>query len=128
MSGELFLASGAVVCAPACQNQPPDSRPAHQTGSSASQIDLMFKLKEASSTVRVYVVGNRGAAQTDCIFEHSLQGRVKEIQLLLFQRFGHACGTNSGAEEAFIGINIAHAVQQLLVQKRGLDRGLPPAK
>src|SRR5579875_2340628 len=49
-------------------------------------------------------------------------------QLLAAQTPSASCGTDSGAEEALIRIDIAYAMQQLLVQKRSFDAGLSPAE
>ena len=41
---------------------------------------------------------------------------------------GAAAGTNSGAEQRFIRINVAHAAQQFLIQQRALDGRLAATK
>ena len=41
---------------------------------------------------------------------------------------GDAGGADSGAEEALVGVDVADAVQQILVEERGLDRELAAAE
>src|SRR5579864_6084597 len=101
---------------------------AHQARLTFSPIDPMLELEEALFSVGVYVVGNRRPSGGDGLLQHLLQSMV---QLGVFRtRDGGRPppGPNSGAEQAFICVDVSHSMQQLLVQQRRLDRRLARAK
>ena len=49
-------------------------------------------------------------------------------QLVAGEAGSLAAGTDAGPEETFVGIDVADAVQQVLVEQGGLDGGLPAAE
>ena len=51
-----------------------------------------------------------------------LQSGVQLAQLRFCECVGPASRPDVGAEQSFIGIDVSHAVQQLLIQKRGFHR------
>jgi len=88
----------------------------------------MFQLKETANPIRIDIIRYGRSAQLDGMPQNSLKRCAQPPKLLLAEPSSHSRGPNAGAEEAFIGINIAHPVQQFLVQKCGFDRRLPVAK
>ena len=106
---------------PAGHEDAPDRCAAHQTWLPGAEIDPVLELEKAFDTGRIDVVRNRRSAQRDCLLEDSLQGGVQAVKFGSLQVASHSPRPDSGAEEALIGIDIAHSVQQLLIQQGGLD-------
>ena len=123
-----MLAMGAVVGAPSGEEDAADGGSADQAGLAGSHVDAVLELEEAGDTVGVDVVGDGGAAKLDGFPQDGLQGCLKAVEPLAGEASGHAGRTDSGMEEAFVGINVAHAVEQLLVEQGGLDRELAVAE
>ena len=78
-------------------------------------IDAVFELEKSFLSVRVHVIGNRGASSGDRFTQYFPHRMVKLGQFLARDRGGAAAWTDSGAKEGLIGINIAYAAHQLLV-------------
>ena len=55
--------------------------------------------------------------------KHLLHGAMEAVQFLRGEPGGHAARPDLGAEEALVGIDVADAVQQILVEQRRLDGG-----
>lgn len=81
----------------------------------------MFELKKASHAVCIDIIGNRGTAELDGVGENLLNGRMQPEQLIPLKAASHAFRADTGAEEAFIGIDIAYAVQDGLVEQGSFD-------
>ncbi len=62
------------------------------------------------------------------MLQNSSQSLPQFFQLHARQSSRFAPRTDSGSEQAFIRVDVAHARQQRLIQKSCLDRQLPPAK
>src|SRR5208282_880725 len=117
-----------VVTAAARQNNPPDCGPAQQAGFPLTAIHSMLELEEAFLSIRVHVIGNRRSAQRDRLAQNFLYRGMQLAQLLPGDGCRPPPGTDAGAEQRLVGIDVAHAAQQFLVQESALDRSLAPAK
>jgi hypothetical protein len=100
-----------------------DGRFADQAGLPGSHVDVVAKLEEAALACGVDIIGDRRAAEPDGLAQHLLHSGVEAIQLLRSEPCGHAAGADFGAEEALVGIDVADAVQQALVEQRCFDGG-----
>src|SRR5438105_249763 len=88
----------------------------------------MLQLKKSFFAFMVNVITDRRTAQRDCFMKNFLQCRVQLAKLLARNRSYSPARPNSGAEERFIGIDVANAAQQLLVQQCALYRRLAAAE
>src|SRR6202521_661447 len=88
----------------------------------------MLELEESFFSIRVHIIGNRRSAQRDRLAEHSPNGSVQLAQLLPRDGRRPPAGSDASPKQRLVGINVADAAQQLLIQKRAFDRSLAPAK
>src|ERR1051326_289765 len=88
----------------------------------------MLELKESLFPVVVDIVGDRRSAQLNRFFQHFLHGDEKFPELFRSNCGGPSSRTDAGAEQRFVGINISHAPQQLLIEQRAFDGSLATAK
>src|SRR4029077_7711071 len=88
----------------------------------------MPELEESFFTIRVYVIRNRRSAERDRLAQHFPHRPVELAQLLPGDGRRPTAGTDARPKQRLVGINVADAAQQLLIQKRALDRSLAPAK
>ncbi len=109
--GEFFEGGGAVVAELA-----------------GAAVDLVLELEEAADAVGVDVVGDGGAAELDGVGEDLLEGGVEADELGAGEAAGVAGGADAGAEEAFVGVDVADAVEDGLVEEGGLDGELTAAE
>ncbi len=72
----------------------------------------MFQLEEAADAVGIYVVADGGAAEFDGVFQYGLQRCVQLIEFGAFDLACGACWPDACAEEAFVCVDVAYAVQQ----------------
>src|ERR1700727_1238868 len=127
--GEILLLAGrAIMSSAPRQNRSPDRCPAGKARLPAPEIDPMLQLEEAANPIRIHIVRNRRSAQLNGMLQHNLQRRAQPFELLPGQPPGHSFRSDSRPKQALIGINIPHAMQQLLIQEGSLNRRLPPAK
>ena len=77
---------------------------------------------EAISSSAVQIDATAARAES----ELSAENKLGQLCAGKFSRF--ACRSDTRAKEGFVGIDIAYAVQQLLVQKRRFDRCIAIAK
>jgi len=122
------LAVGAVVGTPPGEHGAANGRSADLAGLAATHIDAVLELEKAGHPVGVHVIGNRGAAQFDGLPQDCLQSGMEPGEVLAGEAARHAGGTDSGAKEALVGINVAHPMEQLLVQQGSLDGQLAIAE
>ena len=92
------------------------------------EIDFVFQLKESFRPPDVHVVGHGGAAERDGFPQYRLDRAVQALQFLAGEPASLTSGTDAGAKQAFIGIDIAHTMEKFLVQQRRLDGGSTAAK
>jgi hypothetical protein len=115
------LAVGAVVGTPPGKEDTADRGPAGQAGQAGSQVDAVLELEEAGDPVCVDIVRDRGAAEFDGFPKDGLQRGAKAVKPVAGEASGHAGGADSGVEETLVGVDVADAVEQLLVEQGGLD-------
>ena len=84
-------------------------------------VDAVLKLEEAADAFGIDVIGDRRAAELDGMAENLLESDVEAVEFGAGKPAGLTAGTDTGAKETFIGIDIAHAGEQRLVEQRGLD-------
>ena len=105
-----------------------DRRAADQARFARPEIDLVFQLEKALFSRCVHVIGDGRAAQCDRFAQHCLDGGAQSLQFCSGEAASLASRTNAGAKQAFIRINVADAMEKLLIQQRGFDGGSAPAK
>ena len=98
-----------------------DGLTADATGHSLAGVDAMLQLKKASDALGIDVIGDGGAAEGDGVCEDLLERDAEAFKLRARKRGGEAAGTDACAKEAFVGVDVADAVEQGLVEERGFD-------
>ena len=88
----------------------------------------MLQLEEAFLAVGIHVVADGRAAQRDGFVQNFLQRSVQLAQLLAGERRRTAPRADAGAKQRLVGVDVADAAQQLLIEQRALDRRLALAK
>src|SRR6202789_3163579 len=117
----LALAVRAIVRAAARQDHAPDRCSAYQAGLSGAEIDPMLELEEAGYASRIYIIRYRRAAKRDGLSKDGLQTGMQAVEFGPFQVASHPAGPDAGAEKTLVGIDIAHTMQQFLVQQGSLN-------
>jgi len=123
-----FLALRTIVRSPSAKHDALDSGTTNQTWLTCSHVHAVPELEEPFATFGIHIVGNRGSSESDCIVQYLLDGSMQGIEFGPREPSGGAAGTNPRSKKRFIGIDIPHAMKQLLVQKRGFDGRLAAAK
>ncbi len=85
-------------------------------------VNAMFQLEESFAAFGVDVIADRRPAEFDRLAQDLLQSLMKLPQFGPGQRRGATARPNLGAEQRLIGIDVADAAQQLLIEQRALDR------
>ena len=91
-------------------------------------VDVVVELEEAGHSFGVYVIGDGGASQLDGVLEDFDEGGAESGEFVAGEASGVARGADAGAEEGFVGVDVADAVQEGLVEERGLDGGFSIAE
>ena len=86
-----------------------------------ASVDFVLELEEAAYPVGVDIVGDGGAPKRDGVVENVDQGGAEAGELFAGELAGLAARADAGAEEAFVGVDVADAVEQGLVEQGGLD-------
>ena len=123
-----MLALGAEVRAPPSHNDPRNRRLAPPAGFTGPLVDAMLELEEAFHSFGIHVIGDRGASHLDGLLQHGLQRLAQTLQLRTGKPSGSASWPETGVEQAFVGVDVAHAREQRLVEQGGLDSQLAPAE
>jgi len=76
----LSLAVGTIVSAAASYNDAPNRCPAYQTWLAGAEIYPMLELEKAFYAGCVHIIGDRRAAQRDCLFEDNLQAVTQAVK------------------------------------------------
>ncbi len=105
-----------------------DGGAADAAGLAGALVDAVFELEEAFDAVGVDVVGDRGAAEADGVVEDLDEGLAELFEFIFGEATGRAAGADAGAEEAFVGVDVADAGEQGLVEQGGLDGELAAAE
>src|SRR5579871_4658858 len=87
-------------------------------------VDAMRLLKTSEASVGVDVVGYRGATAGDGFGENFANGVVQAAGAGLAEFGGRQKGMNSGAKERFVGVNVADAAEEFLIEQQGFELGL----
>lgn len=128
VDGQLFLTLWAEMGASAGYQNSADWGLACTAGLAGAEVDAMLQLEESADAVRIHIIGYRGTAEADGVLKHGLQSEAQALELSAGESTGAAAGTDAGAEEAFIGINVAYAGEQGLVEQSRLDGQLSTPK
>jgi hypothetical protein len=81
----------------------------------------MEKLKATLFAVGIDIIPQRAAAMVDGAAENELDGAVKANDLLPGEPIGRSGGVNAAVKEGFIGVDIADAGHEALIEQGGLD-------
>jgi hypothetical protein len=76
----------------------------------------MLELEESFFSIRVDIIGNRRSAPRDRLAQHFPHRSVQLAQLLPRDGRRPPAGTDASPKQRLVGINVAHAAQQLLIQ------------
>jgi hypothetical protein len=88
-----------------------DWRTANQTRLAVSTVHPVLQLEKALFAVRINIVANGRSAQGYGLVQHFLNCRVELAQLFARERNHSAARPDSGPEQRFVGIDVAHAAQ-----------------
>src|SRR6185437_10016478 len=110
-----FLAVGAEVGAASGEGDALDWGSADAAGFAGAHVDIVMELEEAGDAIGVYIVGDGGAAEFDGVLQNVDQCGTETGELVAGEAAGLTAGTNAGAEEALVGVDIADAVEERLV-------------
>jgi hypothetical protein len=119
----LVLAFGTIMGAAATHEDAPDRSSTNQAWLPGTEIYPMFELEEAFYAGRVHIIRNGRAAEGDCLLQYTLQAGVEAIKFCPLQVASHPTRPDSCPEKALVGINIPHAMQELLIEQGCLDGG-----
>jgi hypothetical protein len=72
---------GAIVCAPASQDDAPNRRSAYQARLSGAEIDPVLELEEAGYAGRVYIIRYGRPAERDGLSKDALQAGMQTNRL-----------------------------------------------
>ena len=101
---------------------------ADEAGEVGALVDLMAELEEAADAVGVDVVGDGGAAELDGLAQDSDQRCAQPGELGARKARGLAARADAGEEDCLVGVDVADAVEERLVEQRGLDGGAAVAE
>jgi len=99
-----------------------DGRAANDARLSLAIVDLMDILEASGLAVRVAIIPKRAAAMADGAIEDGLDASVQSGDLRRGKLIGRDARVDAGGEEGFVGINITHSGEYLLIQKCGFNR------
>ena len=107
--------------AAAGENDAADGGSADAAGLAFAAIDAVLNLEKAGFTIGIDVVGNGRAAGADGRLQDRLKSRAEAVKAGAGQAAGHARGTDAGAEEALVGVDVPYSVEKGLVEEGGFD-------
>src|ERR1043166_5145336 len=97
---------------------------ASQARLGGAHVDAMLELEESFFPVGIDIVGYGGAACFDRFLQNFTHGRIKSAKLVAGDGMRAAPGTDAGAKERFVGIDVADSAEKFLIQQRALDGSL----
>ena len=112
---------GAEVGAAPGEGDAADGGCADEAGLAGAPVDAVFQLKEAARAVGIDVIGDGGASELDGVAENIDKRGAQAGEFGAGEARGLAGGTDGGAEERLVGVDVADAVEEGLVEQRGLD-------
>lgn len=114
--------------ASAADNDLPDGRAADGARLAGAAVDPVLDLEVAAHAFGVDVIGHGTTAQLDGAAEDFDQSFAEAGELFAGDAGGLSARADSGAEEGLVGVDVADAVEQGLIEQRGLDGGLAAAE
>src|SRR5580692_12482942 len=117
----LTLAVGTVMRTASANHAAGDGRFADVARFARALVYAMLQLKKTAAAVGVNVIIHARAAELDGLSQHVAQAEAQHFHLRTSHTRGAARGPHSSAKQRFIGIDISHTVQQLLVEQRAFD-------
>src|SRR5262249_2220505 len=91
-------------------------------------IDPVLRLEETFLTISIHVIGDRRAPEGDRFLKHFLDRSIKSSKLFPRKTGRWPSWPDSGPEQRFIRVDVAHATQQLLIQQCTFDGSLASAE
>ena len=101
---------------------------AQQARLTLAAIYSMLELEKSFFSICIDIVGDRRSTERDGLAQHFLYGGVQLGKLLSLDRRRASARPDAGPKQRLVGINVAHAAQQFLIEKSALDGSLTPAK
>src|ERR1019366_1387666 len=105
----LLLTARAIMTAPSCDDNPLDGGAAYQAWLALSAIHAMSQLKKSLPAFGIDVIVYRRSAQLDRLAQDRLQCDMQFSQLGAGERRRPPAGTNPGAKQRLVSINVSHA-------------------
>jgi hypothetical protein len=75
----------------------------------------MLELEKSFFSIRIYIVGNRRSTQRDRLAQHFPHCSVQFAEPVPRDGGRPSAGTDASPEQRLVGIDVAHAAQQLLI-------------
>src|SRR5262245_10657034 len=107
---------------PSSHNDLLDLPLAGQAGLAFTTVGAVLELKKAFLPIGIDIVGDRGSSSGDRLLEHLAERDVELGEFGASERVRATPWPDPGAKQALIGVDVAHSVQQGLVEQQGLDR------
>src|SRR5689334_1411019 len=118
---DLLLAHRTIMCSSSGDYNLFDGSLAFHARLALTSISAMLDLKKSRLTIGIHVIRNRRPAGGDGCLQNFLQCGMQLAQLRAGERMGAAAWPDMCAIQRFIGIDISHSMQQLLVKKGRFD-------
>ena len=94
---------------------------AHHAGLARPLINAVLELEKAAPAVGIHVIRNRGAALRDRLRQNLHDGGMQPLHALRTQSRADGQRMNTRPEQRFVGIDVAHAAHEVLIQQHRLD-------
>src|SRR5664280_2070447 len=105
----LLLTPRTIMTTPSCDDNPLDSGAAYQAWLALSAINAMSQLKKSFLAFGIDIIVYRRSAQLDRLAQDRLQCDMQFLQLSAGERRCPPAGTNPGAKQRLVSINVSHA-------------------
>ena len=86
-----------------------------------TSIDAVKKLEAACFAIGIDIVAQGAAAMVDGAAEDQFDGAIEAEDLLASQPIGGDGGMNPSVKERLVGVNVADAGDQTLIEQGGFD-------
>src|ERR1017187_1352161 len=123
-----LLAARAEVGAALGDDHPEDRCPAGGTRLAGALVEAGAELEEALAAFGVDVIGDGRSSGGDGLGEHGDDGVVEFAGAVASNALGERLRMNAGAEEGLIGVDIADAAHEGLVEQQALDARFMPSE
>src|SRR5579883_2429730 len=101
----------------------PDGGAAAYARLAFAPVGAVAHLKPAALALGVDVIGDGGAAERDGFAENFTNGLVEARGSRGAELRGGGQGMDAGGEEALVGVDVAQAREEFLIEQEGLDAG-----